>query len=74
MMKLNVNTTHSLDLYDEATGDGAPFHAAIDSDSTVCIYFDTICEVDGKKCTRWLSREELIELRRLITKALSIIA
>jgi hypothetical protein len=78
MMKLTVNTTHELSFYDEEIGYGEDFAARIDSDNTVKLRFSTVYDVPGNSGgsseTKWLTRVELERLRKLISRALSIIS
>lgn len=71
-MKIEMNTTHDLDVY-LGSEDEATYVAKIDSDYMVQLFLHGFVESEGKVRTLWMVREDLLALRALITKALSII-
>lgn len=66
-MKIATYTTHSIVPVND--DDDTDFEVFVDSDGTVQVKF---CN-DDARCSPWLGRDDLMALRRAITKALRLI-
>ncbi len=67
-MKTDVATYHTI-----TSRGNLGVTARVDCDNTVRLLFPQIMDFEGQKSTRWLDRDELLEVRAVINRALDVI-